>query len=76
MISSTILYYWSIPKKTFTQITFSQIHIFGPRFMFWREKCVNLHKLCVIFKNLGRREATSTMDRNYTNLSCTNHKIT
>ena len=41
-------------QNTFSQIAFAQLHIFC---VLAGKKCVNLHKLCVIYTFLGRREA-------------------
>ena len=47
---------WSIPKNTFTYITFTQLHIFGPRFLFWREKmCKFTQILCKLHKSWSTR---------------------
>ena len=47
---------WSIPKNTFTQIAFAQIHIFGPRFLFWREKmCKFTQIMCKLHKSWSTR---------------------
>ena len=48
--------YWSIPKNTFTQIAFAQIHNFGPQFLFWREKmCKFTQIMCILRKPWSTR---------------------